>query len=89
MQVQITETYKTTLATYISASCGKTNATVGIEQDGVSVCCNNAAHRTWRKFGKRFASISDAINNYRSAEMKAIIEAAVEFSQIPQQVVIH
>jgi hypothetical protein len=43
----------------------------------VRVCCQNAAHRTWRTgAGKLFPTIAEAVAGYKSPAMKAIIRAA-------------
>jgi hypothetical protein len=43
------------------------------------VCCNNASHKAWKASkGRNFFSFDEALAGYKSAEMKAIISAAVE-----------
>jgi DNA-binding protein H-NS len=40
----------------------------------VNVTVNNASHKVWRGAGKVFGSIEDAISNYKSADVKAMLE---------------
>lgn len=76
METTITRTSKTEFSTHVEASCGKVTAYVGIGKNGVSVCAYNAAHKTWRGMGRTFRTVAEAIDGYKSAEMKAIIRAA-------------
>jgi hypothetical protein len=83
MDILITESIKAEHGTYVTATCGKTSAFVCIHRgglDGIRVCCKNASHRVFRGAGKFFANLEDAINGYRSPEMKAIIQAAASQS---------
>jgi hypothetical protein len=89
MNVQITETLKGQHGFYVTATCGKTSAMVAIHSDHVQVICQNAAHKVWRGAGKFFPNAVDALANYRSSEMKAIIQSAVDFSQQPIPQVTH
>lgn len=86
---------------YIAATCGKKSAYVSTfinPKDGdltVTVCCKNAAHEVFRGFGRMFDSFDDALAAYKSAEMKAIIEAArdliageVSFDHTPENVIL-
>lgn len=72
---------KTEHGIYVEATCEKVSALVAIYTHGIQVVCQNASHRVWKKSGKHFATIQDAIDNYRSGEMKEIIQAAVDFSK--------
>ena len=45
-------------------------------QNYVTVIVNNASHRAWKKFGKDFPTVEDAINNYKTAAIRQIIEFA-------------
>lgn len=76
METLITEKLVSGTTTYISAICGKTSAMVTFDTHGVRVCCNNASHRVWRGFGRFFSSCEDALNSYKSAEMRSILCAA-------------
>jgi hypothetical protein len=77
MEVQINTVSKSETTNYVSATCGKVSASVCFSRFGVQVCCHNAANRAWRGLGRRFETAADALAAYRSAEMRAIIEAAV------------
>ena len=81
MQIEITESSKGENGFYVQASCNKVTAFVAIHTWGVQVCCQNSAHKVWRGAGKFFKNAAEALDNYRSGEMKAIINAAVDFSQ--------
>ena len=60
-------------------ACGKQAAFVTFPKSGgVWVCCQNAAHRVWRGSGKAFSSVSEALENYRSPEMRTMIEYAAK-----------
>jgi DNA-binding protein H-NS len=80
MQVIITESKSFTHDSYITASCGKKTALVIIHRVSkrITVCCQNASHKVWRGAGRTFWSIEEALDAYKSSEMKAIISAAVE-----------
>lgn len=81
METRINEVSKSACgSTWVDATCNKTSAWVAIGNHGVQVCTKNAAHKVWRGMGKRFDSKETAIANYKSAEMKAIIETA--FAQV-------
>lgn len=81
MDMQITSTMKTVNGFYFTATCNKVSAMVSIHGYGVQVICQNAAHKAWRGAGKFFQTSAEALANYRSGEMKAIIQAAVDFSE--------
>jgi len=78
MQVIITKQESKELFFYVSAECGKTSAEVVIcKHNGrINVCCNNAAHKVWKGMGKWFASVEEAMQNYRSPQMRLIIGQA-------------
>jgi hypothetical protein len=80
MEVQVTETRKDRNGVYVYASCKQTSASVAIHAWGVQVCCHNAAHKVWRGSGKHFSTLDHALAGYRSAEMRAIIQAAASLS---------
>ncbi len=62
---------------YVGLTCGRVSATVGFPSyGGVSVCCHNASNRVWGKSGRYFRSVAEALDAYRSPEMKAMIRAA-------------
>lgn len=76
MDVMIVEEHRTESRVSFELSCGKKSAYVsyGLVYGDVDVCVNNASHRAWRGIGKCFASFTDAFNNYKSAEVRAMIE---------------
>lgn len=80
MEIQISKMIRSEYGTvHMELACNKTSAYVGIDKDGgVQVCTMNASHRAWRGGGKYYRSISEALEHFRSAEMKAIIAAAFE-----------
>ncbi len=39
----------------------------------INVCCKNASHKVWNKSGRYFRTFQEALENYKSSEMKAII----------------
>jgi hypothetical protein len=81
MNVLITETRRSKFATTIEGTCGKVSGVVSVYADGhLQVLCLNAAHRAWRGGGRYIASLSDALETYKSPEMRAIIQAAASES---------
>lgn len=72
-EINITDT-----GIYASASCGKTSATVVINDWEIRVICHNAAHKVWRGAGRAFATVTEALSAYKTPEMKAIILAVNE-----------
>lgn len=79
----------------VHASCGKKSAYVGQYQDRwVSVCCLNASNAAWGGGGRTFQTWDEALEAYKSAEMKSIIEAArdliagtVNFDHTPTNII--
>ncbi len=79
MQILIIRSETVEAGKYFEASCGKTIAHVYISKFGfINVCCNNASHKAWKASGRYFKSFDDALAAYKSTEMKAIINAAIE-----------
>jgi hypothetical protein len=80
MQVQIIEFGALESGKFFEANCGKTSAYVwfGKFTGSINVCCKNASHKAFRGTGRTFWSIEEALAAYKSPEMKAIINAAVE-----------
>jgi UDP-N-acetylmuramyl pentapeptide synthase len=76
MNVQITLTSREKDFFYFQATCGKKSAFVSICPRWITVCCQNAAHQVWRKCGRTFETIAEAVAAYKSPEMRAIIQAA-------------
>jgi len=79
MQVIIFKSETLSSGKYFEADCGKTSAYVYASKLGyIRVCCKNAMHKVWKGQGRVFQSFDEALAAYKSAEMKAIISAAVE-----------
>lgn len=77
-QVLITKHEVTEAGKLVQLSCGKTSAEIWIGKDHMFVCCKNASHRVWRGLGKRFDTVAQALDAYKSSAMKSMIQAAVE-----------
>lgn len=78
MQVIITKQIKQNDSHLFEINCGKKTAHIWVSASHVMVCCLNASHRAWGGLGKRFDNLQQAVNGYKSSEMKAIIQAAAE-----------
>lgn len=80
MQVIITGCTKTEDGTAFAATCGNKSAEIWISKrsNAIDVCCINASHRAWGGSGRVFWSAEEALAGYKSAEMRAIISAALE-----------
>lgn len=78
MNVQITEEYTNAHGATIGATCEKVQGVVSIGAHTVQVLCINAAHKAWRGGGRCFRTIPQALEAYKSPEMRAIIRAAAE-----------
>ena len=81
MEAKITEIINDEHGVYIDATAGKISACVCIYKGemsnlGVQVICKNASHKVWRGSGKFFSSIKEALENYKSQEIKEIINVA-------------
>jgi hypothetical protein len=76
MQVIITSVEHTECGKYFLVDCGKTSAHIYISKLGyINVCCKNASHKVWNKSGRYFRTFQEALDGYKSSEMKAIISA--------------
>jgi ribosomal protein L31 len=75
----VTERLEKDWNVYVTASCGKTTATVSIRKDGseIRVIVENAAHRVWRGSGRAFPNAEQALAHYKSAAVQQIIRTAV------------
>jgi hypothetical protein len=87
MMIQITETIRNQALgndyLYVTMETEKHSATITVcrgESGYIGVCVHNAANRVWRKFGKQFATAADAIANYKTPAIKAMIETACEMA---------
>jgi hypothetical protein len=66
---------------YVEMQCGKHSALVVVcrgATDYVQVIVQNAANRAWRGMGKRFANMETALNAYRTAAIRGMIQTACE-----------
>lgn len=81
MNVLITQTHRSKYSTTIEAICDKTTGVVSMYPDGsMQVLCVNAAHRCWKGGGRWVRNLSEALETYRSAAMKAIIQAGADLA---------
>ena len=64
---------------------GRTSAFVSVDRKiwpgRVNVCCRNAQHKVWRGLGRFFDSWTEALDGYRSGDMKAAIRTAMEWAE--------
>jgi hypothetical protein len=82
MQVQINEIKTSGNGFFFNATCGKKTASVWIHKHEINVVCQNASHKAWGGIGKFFPTKQEAIDNYKSSEMKAIIQTAFEHALV-------
>lgn len=76
MTILITDEFTTPSSKGATYTINKTSAFVSVRTDGsVNVCVLNASHRAYRRMGKVFSSLTEAINAYKSADMKAILSS--------------
>ncbi len=79
MNVLITQSARSEYGTTLEAVVDKTTGVVSVNRDGsLQVLCVNAAHKAWRGGGRYCASVTDALDHYRSPAMRRIIQTAVE-----------
>ncbi len=82
MTILITDTLTTENAKYATFTCGKVQAFVTRRcYDGdVSwrVCVMNSSHATWRRAGRYFETLADAVAAYKNPSVKAILAAAAD-----------
>ncbi len=84
MNIAITETKRTEHGFYLQATCNKVSALIGIYPHGLQVVCQNAMQKAWRGGGRHFHNAEAAMAHYRSGEMRAIIQAALNL-QTPKE----
>ena len=60
----------------LEMSCGKHSAIVSISQYEFRVIVHNSSHRAWKGIGKAFPSAAEARANYRTPEIRSMIEHA-------------
>ncbi len=63
---------------FVKATANNTTGWVLVQPWGLQVCCENSSHRVWRRSGKHYPTLEKALESYKSGEMKAIINLAVE-----------
>jgi len=78
MQVQILESKEviypnTGRHVYAVMQCGKVKMSVSINSKYVQAVVHNSSNAAWKGFGKFYRDFDEAINNYRSAEAKAML----------------
>jgi len=81
MQVQIIESKEVQYATigrhvYATMQCGKHSMSVSIGKHSITAVMHNASNRAFKQLGKTYPNFSMALSNYKSAEARAMIEAA-------------
>lgn len=81
MQVQIIESKQVDYATigrhvFATMQCGKHSMSVSVSTHSITTVMHNASNRAWNKLGKTYRDFDQALNNYKSAEARAMIEAA-------------
>ena len=56
-----------------TAACGKFSACVEIGEEHVRVIVNNSSHKAFKKCGRAFSTVTEALEYYKTPEIKAII----------------
>ena len=75
---EMTQTIGNSEYRYIGLATEKAaiNVTIASGFDShVRVIVQNASHRAWRGVGKRFNTLAEAIANYKSGAVKAMLES--------------
>ena len=85
-EVLITRKHESEFTVTIEATCGKKTGVVSFRKNSESmhVLCVNASHMAWCGGGRYVRSLGEALECYKSPEMKAIIRAAVEAANIKE-----
>ena len=75
MDIEIAHEASDERGIYLSLTSGKTSGFVSYSAlcGDISVCCQNRAHQAWRRGGRRFRTFAEAMDAYRSVEMRAFI----------------
>ena len=76
MNIMIKENIKEDNYTYITLATEKKEVFVCVNPNYIQVIYQNAANRAMRGQGKFFNSFNDAIENYKSTDLKAILRTA-------------
>jgi hypothetical protein len=74
--------------TTYTATIRNAETTVILSEIGVSVYVKNASARAWSRcgYGKHFATMSEAIANYKSSAMKSFLQS-IKAEQEPANVI--
>lgn len=83
MDVIITRHERTADSHLFELNCGKQSAHVWVSPLHVMVCNLNASHRVWGGLGKRFDNIEHAFTGYKSAAMRAMLQAVADTLRVP------
>ena len=90
MVILVEEIVRDKYAIYVTATCEKKSAFISVEKDGsLNVCCRNASHNVWKGSGRFFNNEDEALNGYKSSEMKALIRMAVSETNQTETQTIH
>lgn len=88
MMIQVKEVTKQEACgnnyTYVEMACEKHSALVVVVKGArnyIQVIVQNASNRAWKKFGKEFATVADAVKNYKTAAIRSMIEHAAEIAK--------
>lgn len=65
---------------------GKHSLCVSVSPNGLQVLVANASHKAWRGMGRSFANLSEALDYYRTPEIRDMVAAAVRISNEPDSV---
>jgi hypothetical protein len=81
MQVQILESKEaiypnTGRHVLVVMQCGKSKMSVSANSKYVNAVVHNASNRAWKGWGKFYRNFDEAFTNYRSAEARAMLDAA-------------
>ena len=76
MPVNVTEINRTENGIYMNLTCGKKSACICINDWEFRVIVQHAAHKVWRKSGRGFATMQEALASYKSPEVKCMIYSA-------------
>lgn len=75
---------------YVDLASGKHSVSIAVRPNGLQVIVQNASNRAWRGMGKSFADKAAALAAYKTPEIRAMIEKAVELAgAVPATATIH
>lgn len=60
---------------------GKHRIAITVAPDHLQVIVQNASNRAWRGMGKRFADLTTALAAYKTADIRAMVQTAVDLSK--------